>query len=94
MTLGYAYFLTGEHEKGIEAQKEVVTRNPDFLGSHLMLAEIYTDLGRTEDAHAQVAEVLRISPNYSLEMARATLAFKDQAQLGHSLSALRKAGLK
>jgi adenylate cyclase len=92
-TLGNAYLLTGEYEKGIATQEEALTRNPDFLGSHLILAEIYTESGRTEDAHAQVAEVLRISPNYSLEMARETLPFKDQAQLEHSLSDLRKAGL-
>jgi adenylate cyclase len=93
-TLGNAYLLTGEYEKAVATEKEALTRNPDFLGSHLILAEIYSELGHEADARAEVAEVLKISPNYSLEMARATLPFKDQAQLEHSLSALRKAGLK
>jgi len=93
-TLGYAYLLTGEYEEAIAAQKEALTRNPAFLGSYLILAEIYSELGREADARAQVAQVLRISPNYSLEMARETLPLKDQAQLEHTLSALRKAGLK
>ncbi len=34
----------------------------------LILAVIYSELGRMEEARAEVAEVLRLSPNLSLEV--------------------------
>ena len=45
-----------------------------------MLAVIYVESGSEIDAQAQVDEVLKLSPNYSLEMANQTLPFKDHAQ--------------
>jgi adenylate cyclase len=92
-TLGNAYLLTGDYEKAIATQEEALTRNPAFLGSHLILAEVYSELGREADARAQVAEVLKINPKYSLGLASQTFPFKDHAQLDHALAALRKAGL-
>lgn len=50
--------------------------------------------GREEEARAEGAEVLRISPNFSLEAWRQILPYKDQAEVEHYLDGLRKAGLK
>jgi hypothetical protein len=79
--------------QGLKRKLAAILCNPAFLGSHLILAEIYTESGREADAHVQVAEILKINPNYSLELASQTFPFKDHAQLDHSLAALRKAGL-
>ena len=54
----------------------------------------YSELDREEEARAEVAEVLRINPKYSLEGVRQRLPFKDPVQLECILAALRKAGLK
>jgi len=93
-TLGYAYFATGQYEEAIAAEKEALTRNPDFLGSHLILIAIYSKLGQEEKARAHVAEALRINPQLSLEVWRERLPFKDQADLEGFLDALRKLGLE
>ena len=63
------------------------------MSSHLLLAGIQSELGRKEEAQAEVAEVLRISPRASLEGQRERMPFKDQAVLERYLNALRKAGL-
>jgi adenylate cyclase len=92
--LGMAYRLTGRSEEAIAILKAAVTRNPDFLPPHFHLAVIYSELGREEEARTEAAEILRISPNFSLEVWRQRLPFKDPAVLERQLAALRKAGLK
>jgi adenylate cyclase len=92
--LGMAYRLTGRSEEAIAILKAAVTRNPDFLPPHFHLAVIYSELGWEEEARTEAAEILRISPNFSLEVWRQRLPFKDPAVLERQLAALRKAGLK
>ena len=86
--------LTGRYEEAIAALQRAISRNPDFLAPHLHLAVIYSELGREEEARAEAAEILRISPNFSLEGMRQRLAFKDPAEGERYLTALRKAELK
>ncbi len=83
----------GKHEDAIAALKRCITRNPDILFAHLTLAAIFSGLGQKEEARAEVAEVLRISPRASLENQRERTPFKDQAVSERYLDGLRKAGL-
>jgi adenylate cyclase len=92
--LGEAYRFTGRYEEAIAAYKRALTRNSDLLPAHQGLATIYSELGREEEARAEAAEVLKISPKYSLEGVRQLWPYKDQAVLERKLAALRKAGLK
>lgn len=92
--VGTAYYLSGRYEEAIEAYKKVLTRNPNWLLTHVNLALLYSELGREQEAGAEVAEVLRLSPNFSLEGVRRTWPYKDSAVLERALAALRKAGLK
>ena len=94
LPLGQAYAFTDRYEEAIEILERAVARNPDFLPPHILLALIYSETGRKEEGRAQVAEILRISPNYSLEMLRDTTPIKGQALLEKVSDALRKAGLK
>ncbi len=91
--LGHAYELLRRHEDAIAALKKWITRNPDVLPAHRILAVIYSELSRKEEAQAEVAEVLRISPRASLKGQRERMPFKDQAVLERYLEGLRKAGL-
>jgi len=47
-----------------------------------------------KEAQAEVAEVLRLSPNFSLEGVGQRTPIKDPVVLERFLAALRKAGLK
>src|SRR5712692_2271240 len=92
--LGHAYRLVGRLEEAIIALKRVVMRNPDQITAHVLLAVIYSELGREEGARAEVAEILRISPHYSLEVVRQRIPYKNPALLERQVAALRKVGLK
>jgi adenylate cyclase len=94
LNLGLAYNLAGQYEKAIAILKRALTRTPIDLGIHVQLAVTYSELGRGEEARAEAAEVLRINPNFSLEVARQRAPFTDPAVLERYLAALRKAGLK
>jgi len=60
----------------------------------LYLAYCYGELGREGEARAEGAEILRISPDFSLEGWKKRFPHKDPAVVERSLAALRKAGLK
>ena len=92
--LGLSYISTERYEEAIEILKRGLIRNPDFIGIHVLLAGLYAEAGRTEEARVEVKEVLRISPDFSLEVLKEKAPVKDQAKLDRLAKALRKAGLK
>jgi adenylate cyclase len=92
--LGHAYLMSRQYEDAIEALKKTLKHNPDLLPPHILLAIIYSELNREDEARAEVAEILRINPNFSLEGWRQRRPYKDQAELERNLNALHKAGLK
>jgi tetratricopeptide (TPR) repeat protein len=92
--LGQAYSLLGRYKEAIAVLKGALARNPNHLPNHIQLAIVYGELDQKAEARAEVAEILRLSPNYSLEILRRKVPHKDPAVLERSLAALRKAGLK
>ena len=92
--LGGAYRLLGRNEEALTALKGALAVNRNHLGAHLDLAAIYSELGREEEARAEAAEVLRLSPNFSLEIHRQRLPYVQPAVSARLLTALHKAGLK
>ncbi len=92
--LGLSYISTERYEEAVEILKRGLIRNPDFIGIHLLLAVLHAEAGRTEEARVELKEVLRISPDFSLEVLKEMAPVKDQARLDTFAEALRKAGLK
>jgi adenylate cyclase len=92
--LGRAYRLLGRYEEAIVALKEAVARNSSLLYAHFLLAGIYGELDWEEEARAAAAEVLRLNPNFSLEVWRQRVAYTDPTIVERWLAAARKAGLK
>jgi len=93
-TLGWAYRFTRRYEEAITVLKQTLAGNPNDLGAHMNLAATYSELDRMEEARAEVAEMLRISPNFSLEVLRRINAQKNPVLAERTIEALRKAGLK
>jgi tetratricopeptide (TPR) repeat protein len=93
-SIGIAYYLAGRPEEAIASLKQFLSHYPNILGVHLTLAAVYSELGREAEAQAEVAEVLRLNPNFSLELHKQRAPIKDPAVLERQLAALRKAGLK
>jgi len=92
--LGFAYLLTGQIKEAIAEAKRAIARNPNFRPPHVILAISYSESGREVEARAEATEVLRISPNFSLEFWVQNIPFKDPAVTERFVTALRKAGLK
>jgi hypothetical protein len=55
---------------------------------------VYSELGKAAKARAEIAEVLRLNPPFSLEVHKQRMPIKDPAVLERHIAALRKAGLK
>jgi TolB-like protein/class 3 adenylate cyclase len=90
---GSSYYYMGRYDEALTLLKRAVTRMPNHYPTHQYLAAIYTEFGREEEAQAELAEVLRISPNHSLE-SMARYPYKDPAYLERLRGHLRRAGLK
>src|ERR1041385_4093760 len=73
---------------------ETLTRNPDYLATHVHLAAVYAELGRQAEAEAEMAECRRLCPLGSLELGRQRLPYKEPQDLQRILAALSKAGLR
>lgn len=58
------------------------------------LAASYSELGKDTEAQTEAAEVLRISPKFSLEVHKERAPIKDPAMLERHIAALPKAGLE
>ena len=59
----------------------------------LGLAAIYADLGRMEEARAEIAHVLSREPDANTKEYTETLPFRDEARRDWYLGLLRAAGL-
>jgi hypothetical protein len=58
------------------------------------LVSLYTALGQEEKARGEAAEILRISPNFSVEEFRQNDAYANRAAVERGVANLRKVGLK
>jgi adenylate cyclase len=91
--LGNAHYQMGWYDEAIAVLKSAVIRRPNHMPTHLFLTASYVELGREEEARAEVAEILRISPDYR-SGSKSLAPWKDQAVPKRIRAALRKAGLK
>jgi adenylate cyclase len=91
--LGLAYRGIGWYDNALEAYQKALPQYPNTIIVKLGLAACYSALGRQQEAHKAVAEVLKLMPEFSLELYTMTVPFKNQSDLEHHLKYLRKAGL-
>jgi adenylate cyclase len=91
--LARSYRMAGRYEEALAAYKQLLDRSGKGevppLWAHRGLAVLYIELGREEEARAHAAEVLRINPNFSLEVWKKSRFYKDPAHLERVLDALR-----
>ncbi len=90
---GLSYTQMGRYQEAIPILKRHLARYPNNWAAHSILVVDYTELGREDEARAEAAEVLRISPHFSLERWMQISPQKDQ-YLKRVIADLRKAGLK
>jgi adenylate cyclase len=91
--MSLAYAMAGRYEEALAVCEKAVHREPANLMARFFLAAHYSLADRAEEARSEAAEVIRISPKFSLEHVSKTWPFR-QADKDRFLAALRKAGLK
>ena len=93
VTLGRAYRLAGRYDDAIAALKRAEARSPGNFHMHVVLAVIYNELGRHEEARTKVADILKMDPNYTIGQFAKAVPYKDPAEFDRIRHALRTAGL-
>lgn len=93
LTLAAAHRMAGRYDEALTLGKKVLALTPHFAFAHINQVICYAELGRLEEARAEVAEVLRLRPNWSVALVSRS-PYKNPADLERILAALRKAGLK
>ncbi len=95
--LGWSYFGAEMYEEAVRVLRRGATREPNYIAFHLWLAASYAMLDRMAEAKAEVAEVLRLNPDFTMTAfsawATTYTSRKFQANLERRLGALRKAGI-
>jgi adenylate cyclase len=92
--LGNAFLFAGRFEEAVPTYKKLIELAPNNIYGHSNLAATYIMLGREEEARAEIAEVRRINPKFSVDFFRKTSALKDRSKIDEIANALSKAGLK
>jgi adenylate cyclase len=87
------YRESGHYEKAVEAAKRALQAEPNSPLPYVTLAISYIRLEQVEEARAAAAEILRISPKFSLDRF-AKVAPYTQKSIQQMVEDLRKAGLK
>ena len=91
--LALAHFSLERYESAAHHLLERIARNPDTDSSRMLLAACYGHLGRTEDARAAWAELLKVNPGFSLRQRARVLPYKDASDFQRIAEGLSKAGV-
>ena len=91
---GQSHYLLGEYDVAARRFEDVVESNPHFPGGQKMLAASYAALGQTEDAEWAAAELLSLSPGFTIADELLATGYLDKAVREMYIGHLRQAGLK
>jgi tetratricopeptide (TPR) repeat protein len=92
--ISMAAFAEERYDVAYQWGAKVLQENPSFPGGHRLMAAIYGQLGRIEEAQAALKELLLLMPGMTIEDVRKQVPFKDPNHMERYLDGLRKAGLK
>jgi adenylate cyclase len=94
LNVGFAYWMMNQHKDSFATLKKGIERNSNAMFIQMALAVNYIELGRAKEARASIAEVLRITPEISLEWIAKMIPWRNKAEIDRFVDGLRKAGLK
>ncbi len=87
-------FVAGRNEDAAEWSIKSIQSNPQFPAGHRTLAAVYGNMGRLEEAAAELEKLQDLQPHVTIAQLRERLPyFKNPDDLERYLEGLRKAGL-
>jgi adenylate cyclase len=99
--LAFSYNLMGRYAEAVPLFTRHLARYPNDLLGHWDLAVAYVELGRQDEARAEVAEVMHLNPQVTLEAVKRAqehgvggYQFSNHALADRYLADMGKAGLK
>lgn len=91
--LAAAYYGCRRYGDVIAAARKVLQSERDNLDALLILAGAHAALDRTDAVRKACDEVLRVSPDFTLDKYAATQPYRDPQTLAQVIEMLQKAGL-
>jgi len=95
--LGVAYHYSGLQAEAMATYKRVLDHDPPYIEAfttHIYMAILYVELGQKEDALSEAEEILKLVPNFTVEVWGERSPLKDRMIVEQNMAVLRKAGLK
>jgi adenylate cyclase len=86
-------FSLGNYEAAAKQLLERIGRTPGTDSSRMLLAACYGHLGRTDEARAMWAELMKINTDFSLAQRARVLPYKEPGDFQRIAEGLAKAGL-
>ena len=81
------------YEEAVAVCRQLIQCEPNYIYPHLTLAATFAETEKMEEARAEVSEVLRINPKYTVRLVPQSFPWKEQSEIDRLSNSLRKAGL-
>jgi adenylate cyclase len=91
--LALDYFQAGDCKEALAACDKGLKRQPDNLISRVIMTAVYGACGREAEARKEAAEVIRINPQFTVELFMGNTPYKNPSDRDRVVQGLRKAGL-
>jgi len=92
--LGLAYYQAKRYSQALAPLRECLSRMPNYRSARAWLAAAYAQFGCQEDAEREVATLLGIDPNHTIDdYYRRVPPYKHASDAEHLFAGLRRAGL-
>jgi TolB-like protein/Flp pilus assembly protein TadD len=92
--IAVAHYTAGRYDEAARFTGEALRLRPGFQGAQRLRAASLAQLGRLDEARAQLAEALRDQPRLSLAWVEASVPYQTPELMARFLDGMRKAGLK
>jgi adenylate cyclase len=90
--MSFAHFLAGRFEEATSWAMQAIRQQPNYPGGYKALSASLAMQGQSDEARAACSTGIRLDPNWSISMLRATTAFRRQ-DVERFVAAYRLAGL-
>jgi adenylate cyclase len=91
--IGLAHYGARQYEQAIAPLRMAVSRFPTFITPRRHLAATYAQMGRMEEARAEIEVLRKLDPSLSIASYRERMRYEKVEDQEHYLDGLRKAGL-